>query len=266
MLTFAARPKSSVFGSHSTNIDNSSSIMGQGGGGTSRLKRLSWMLHPSRQAQSLGPDASPLSPRSSSKKSARPPTKAPTQQPTQEPTQEPTSKAPKDDVKLVPSSIPQEDPIQSPSIAMPNATPDMHKSMADQSTTVSAEVDADSSTTMDAVPDTKSHLPTTVHVSTAASVATSASTSDSSSNASEDASPTEARKSSISFPTDLPKPEHSPSIQTPVDALSESSFGRKSSVSSVSFRRPRNHSVANSLHKPASNGQRIRPASPPPQR
>ncbi|KAG5990972.1 hypothetical protein E4U54_003996 [Claviceps lovelessii] len=263
MLTFAARPKSSVFGTHSTNIDNSSStIMGQGGGGTSRLKRLSWMLHPSRQAQSLGPDASPLSPRSSSKKSVRPPTKAPTQQPTQKP----TGKAPKDDVKLVPSPIPQEDPIQSPSIAMPNAMPDMHKSMADQSTTVSAEVDADSSTSTDAVPDTKSQRPTTVHVSTAASVATSASTSDSSSNASEDASPTEARKSSISFPTDLPKPEHSPSIQTPIDALSESSFGRKSSVSSVSFRRPRNHSVANSLHKPASNGQRIRPASPPPQR
>ncbi|KAG5981079.1 hypothetical protein E4U55_003329 [Claviceps digitariae] len=253
MLTFAARPKSSVFGSHSTNIDNSSSIMGQGGGGNSRLKRLSWMLHPSRQAQGLAADGSPLSSQPPSKKSVRALTK------------EPTSKTFKD-AKLVSSPLPQENPIKLQSIAIPKATPDTHKSLTTSNTSVSAETDADTSTSAGAVPDTESHLTTTDHISTATSVATSASTSNSSSNASEDASATDARKSSISFPMDLPKPEHSPSVQTPIDAVSESSFGRKSSVSSVSFRRSRNPSVANSLHKQPSNGLRIRPASPPPQR
>ncbi|KAG6004477.1 hypothetical protein E4U21_001049 [Claviceps maximensis] len=253
MLTFAARPKSSVFGSHSTNIDNSSSIMGQGGGGTSRLKRLSWMLHPSRQAQSHASDGSPLSSQPSSKKSVKATTR------------EPTSKTLKD-AKLLSSSVAQENSINLQSIAMPNATPDTHKCMTFSNTDVSPETDADTSTSADAVPDTESHLTTTVHISTATTAATSASTSNSSSNVSDDASPTDARKSSISFPTDLPKPEHPPSIPTPVDAPSESSCDRKSSVSSVSFRRSRNTSVSNSLHKQASNSLRLRPASPPPQR
>ncbi|KAG5916825.1 hypothetical protein E4U42_007476 [Claviceps africana] len=253
MLTFAARPKLSAFGSHSPNIDNSSFVMGQGGGGTSRLKRLSWMLHPSRPAHSLASDGSTSSPRPPPRRSVKGPIKETT-----------SSKALKD-VELVSSSAPQVNPVK-PQSTTPKATPDTHKSEIIPDSDISAHADADTSASLDPVPDTKPRRPTTVHISTDTSVATSASASNSSSTASEDASPTEARKSSISFPVDLPKPEHSPSIQTPIDGLSESSFGRKSSVSSVSFRRSGNTSVGPSLRKQVSNGLPIRAASPPPQR
>ncbi|KAG6025760.1 hypothetical protein E4U41_001462 [Claviceps citrina] len=262
MLTFAARPKSSVFGSHSP-ADNgiSSPIMGQGGGGggASRLKRLSWMLNPSRSAQGLASDAS--QPKKSTNLS----------------TNESTSRAPRD-ARPVPSSIQKKKGVRLSSITIPNATTDTARPMAVPNNKIStdteadADVDvvADTSTSGDVVPDSNAQLFETVPLSKATSVATSASTSspsDPSVCASEENSPTGARKSSISFPIDLPKPEHPPSInQTPIDALSESSFGRKSSVSSVSFRRSRNPSVAPSLHKQASNSLRNRTASPPPQR
>ncbi|KAG6140036.1 hypothetical protein E4U47_001648 [Claviceps purpurea] len=248
MLTFADRPKSSVFGSHSMNMGNSSRIMGQGGGGgggTSRLKRLSWMLHPSRLSQGLASGPSPLSSLPAPRKSYSEPINEPIRESTSEPLQ---------DAEFASRSISQEDSKIRP-LTFANAASDAETP------------DPDTSMSLDNDTEPLPQLITTLHTSAAPSAATSAVPSSSSSTASEEgSSPTEARKSSISFPTDLPKPEHSPSIQTPLDGWSEFSFGRKSSISSASYRRSRNPSVAPSVVKQGGDGMRVRTASPPPRR
>ncbi|KAG5954232.1 hypothetical protein E4U57_004694 [Claviceps arundinis] len=246
MLTFADRPKPSVFGSHSMNMSNSSRIMGQGGGGggTSRLKRLSWMLHPSRLSQGLASGPSPLSSLPAPRKSYSEPINEPIHESTGEPLQ---------NTEFASRSISQEDSKIRP-LAFCNTASDAETP------------DPDTSMSLDDDIEPLPQLITTLHTSAAPSAATSAVPSSSSSTASEEgASPTEARKSSISFPTDLPKPEHSPSIQTPLDGLSEFSFGRKSSISSASYRRSRNPSVAPSVIKQV-DGMRVRTASSPPPR
>ncbi|KAK2592564.1 hypothetical protein QQS21_009744 [Conoideocrella luteorostrata] len=196
MLTFAGRPKSLVFGSHRTDTGKASPAQGDGGGGTSsRLKRMSWMMHSSRPSQS--PDSDVLS------MSLAPPPK---------------------DITFDTNDLPSHEKIgpilDTNAISNPNSKPQQQ---------------------MASIP---SQSPSSV----------------------EGASPMDGRKFSISFPNELPKPDHSSSTQTPTDALSESSFGRKSSISSISFRRSRNPSVAPSLHKQSAHGMRIRAASPPPQR
>ncbi|KAG5957789.1 hypothetical protein E4U58_005652 [Claviceps cyperi] len=246
MLTLADRPKSSVFGSHSMNMGNSSRIMGQGGGGrgTSRLKRLSWMLHPSRLSQGLVSGPSPLSSLPAPRKSYSEPVNEPIRESTSEPSQ---------NAEFASRSISQEDPKVRPLI-FPNTASDAET------------LDLDTSMSLDDDTEPLPRLITALHTTAASSAATSAVPSSPSSTASEEgAYPTEARKSSVSFPTDLPKPEHSPSIQTPLDGLSEFSFGRKSSISSASYRRSRNPSVAPSVIKQG-DGVRVRTASPPPQR
>ncbi|TWU71062.1 hypothetical protein ED733_000677 [Metarhizium rileyi] len=216
MLTFAGRPKSSVFGSHRT--DTSLPMEGEGGGGverggkggtSSRFKRLSFMMHSSRPAQTPDSDRSPVS-------SIR-------------------SKLVQSDTKMATNAV----------------------------TTMVAGED----TTRPVQAKTSNTLQTSVsYIPPDAAVGEVVAKLDAKQSSSEEPSPTDAKKASITFPDDLPKPDHSPSERTPTDAFSESSFGRKSSVSSVSFRRSRNPSVAPCLPKQTAHGVRIRNASPPPQR
>ncbi|OAQ62393.1 hypothetical protein VFPPC_14138 [Pochonia chlamydosporia 170] len=199
MLTFAGRPKSSVFGRHST--DTSPPMDGEGGGGgkSSRIKRLSFMMHSPRPSQSPGSDVSPMA--SVPPKEVQPETKL--------------------DAKM---------PARTDSV----------KTKA--STTIDTSV---------------SYFPPPIKVDAKI---------DETQASSGEPSPMDPRKSSISFPEELPKPDHSPSDRTPTDARSESSFGRKSSISSVSFRRSRNPSIAPGPQKQTPYSLRIRNASPPPQR
>lgn len=229
MLTFAARPKSSVFGSHRSDFSLSRSshpVEGEGGGGTSsRLKRLSFMMHSPRPAQSPDSDVSPMS--SVPPKEVRPDT-----------TQLDTKMDTMTDTKMD---------------ASPNTNMDTNKDCK-----MDADIDIDI-TPATTEPVTK--LDTSVSYFPPPPVNV-----DMTQGSSEDVSPVDPRKFSISFPNDLPKPDHSPSDRTPTDAFSESSFGRKSSVSSVSFRRSRNPSVAPGIQKQTAHGLRIRNSSPPPER
>lgn len=233
MLTFAARPKSSVFGSHRTDSGLSSpsrSVEGEGGGGTSsRLKRLSFMMHSPRPAQSPDSDVSPMS-------------SVPPKQVQPDATTLDTKMDAKPDTKLDTKMNTEMD-------AKMDAKIDAQMD-ADSDTKPATESDAKSNTKLDT---SVSYFPPPVIV-------------DMKQASSEDVSPVDPRKSSISFPNELPKPDHSPSDRTPTDAFSESSFGRKSSVSSVSFRRSRNPSVAPVIQKQTTHGLRIRNSSPPPQR
>lgn len=69
---------------------------------------------------------------------------------------------------------------------------------------------------------------------------------------------TQRRHSSISFPVELPKPDHS----TASDEASNSSTGRKGSTSSISFQCPRNPSLPQGNQR-QTTGPRIRASSPP---
>ena len=233
MLTFAARPKSSVFGSHRTDFSLSRSshpVEGEGGGGTSsRLRRLSFMMHSPRPAQSPDSDVSPMS--SVPLKEVRPDT-------TQLDTKMDTKMDTMTDTKMD---------------ASPNTNMDTNKDCK-----MDADIDIDI-TPATTEPVTK--LDTSVSYFPPPPVNV-----DMTQGSSEDVSPVDPRKFSISFPNDLPKPDHSPSDRTPTDAFSESSFGRKSSVSSLSFRRSRNPSVAPGIQKQTAHGLRIRNSSPPPER
>lgn len=209
MLTFAGRPKSSVFGSH--RIDTSPPMEGEGGGGgggargggaSSRFKRLSFMMHSPRLAHGSDSDMSPMS-------------------------------------SVPPKGVQPDAKLATKTVAKINTETDTTKS-----------VDAKFNAALDA---SASYFPPPSKL-------------DIKQGSSEDDFLAEVRKASISFPDELPKPDHSPSDRTPTDALSESSFGRKSSVSSISFRRSRNPSVAPSTSKQTAHGLRIRNASPPPQR
>ncbi|KAK8927728.1 hypothetical protein H634G_05022 [Metarhizium anisopliae BRIP 53293] len=206
MLTFAGRPKSSVFGSH--RIDTSPPMEGEGGGGgargggaSSRFKRLSFMMHSPRLAHGSDSDMSPMS-------------------------------------SVPPKGVQPDAKLATKTVAKINTETDTTKS-----------VDAKFNAALDA---SASYFPPPSKL-------------DIKQGSSDDFS-ADVRKASISFPDELPKPDHSPSDRTPTDALSESSFGRKSSVSSISFRRSRNPSVAPSTSKQTAHGLRIRNASPPPQR
>ncbi|QUC22012.1 uncharacterized protein UV8b_06253 [Ustilaginoidea virens] len=198
MLTFAGRPKSTVFGRHRTGTSTSDLEQVESQGARSRLKKLSLMMHSSRPAYSPALDVSPTS-----SPQSLPPVKE-------------GIKQDKLDTGCLPPS------------AKAEAVADIKAGVA-----VSAP----------AITFYQQGCPPSA-----------------------DASPTEPRKSSISFPEELPKADHSSATPTPVDAVSESSFGRKSSVSSISFRRSRNPSVAPSRPKQTTSGSRIRAASPPPQR
>lgn len=189
MLTFAARPKSSVFGSHNANTDFSMEGDGGGGGKTSRLKRLSLMMHSPRPGHSTDSDASPMA--SLPPKKVQPDAKLATKKDTKTNTK-------RDSLPLT--------QIDS------NVKPDPNQRFGEHG----------------AAPE---------------------------------------KKASISFPDELPRPPHSPAESTPTEAPpSESSFGRKSSISSVSFRRSRNPALGPFSQKESPHGLRIRNASPPPKR
>ncbi|QPG95621.1 hypothetical protein C2857_001429 [Epichloe festucae Fl1] len=232
-------------------------------------------MHPSRTAKSPISDVLPLSSQPSS------PKVAPQGPPAQT----------RDNAKLDSRDSPQPEQVKVQSNATSNVNTDISiiasvntpASIPTVKTNVTAgantnttNTDANADTSIDTSIDTdinasNPQLATAVAISASSSAATSTSTFALGSNQSSDASVEilpmdDFRKSCITFPDELPKPGHSPSIPTPVDAPSESSFGRKSSVSSVSFRRSRNPSIDPSLHKPMSNGPHIRAASPPPQR
>lgn len=75
--------------------------------------------------------------------------------------------------------------------------------------------------------------------------------------------PIMTRKSSISFPEELPRPDHSPEIQSPIGTSSESSFGRRSSATSLSQRARPSPSLKHAAKKQTS---RDRCRTPPPPR
>ncbi|KAK7402603.1 hypothetical protein QQX98_011644 [Neonectria punicea] len=75
-----------------------------------------------------------------------------------------------------------------------------------------------------------------------------------------------ARKSSVSFPPDLPVARSSSLESAEDDAANVNvHLGRKASISSVTFRKPRNPSLPQGNSK-QTDGSRIRASSPPHQR